>query len=252
MERTINGSLTTTTERPPVTNPPVTYTCDKSAPCGCGFNNVILPPSRIVGGYDANSHSWPMIVSLRNIVDDRFFCGGSILSDSFILTAAHCVEDRIVPGKDGINIVAGNDKQSDLSAIIIEVDSIHIHPEWVPDPSGGWNDIAILHLSQPLNISINPFLSRTCLPSWNSTLNMLNYPLKGTRLALIGWGTIEDRYDYSPDYLQQTEVFVMDKEDKICDGTIKDKARQFCAGLYEGGKGSLSLSSNDIHSFSSL
>lgn len=216
----------------------MTYTCDKSVPCGCGYNNVILPPSRIVGGYDAISHSWPMMVSLRNISSDRFFCGGSILSDSFILTAAHCVIDREVPGPDGIKILAGNDKQSDLSAIVREVDSIHIHPEWVPGQLGNWNDIAILHLSQPLNISTNPFLSRICLPQPNTTLNMLNYPLNGTRLAVIGWGAIEEGYYYSPDDLQQTEIFVMHKNDQICDRTIRDKARQFCAGLYEGGKGS--------------
>jgi hypothetical protein len=30
----------------------------------------------------------------------------------------------------------------------------------------------------------------------------------------------------------------MHKQDQICDKEIKDKARQFCAGLYEGGKSS--------------
>jgi secreted trypsin-like serine protease len=106
----INGSLTTTTETPPVTNPPLTYTCDKSVSCGCSYNNVILPPSRIVGGNDAVPNSWSMVVSLRNIKTNRFFCGGTILSDSFILTAVHCVTNRQVPGPDGLFIVAGSNK----------------------------------------------------------------------------------------------------------------------------------------------
>ncbi len=67
---------------------------------------------------------------------------------------------------------------------------------------------------------------------------MLNYPLNDTRLAVIGWGAIEYEYLYSPDDLQQTEVFAMHKQDQMCDKTIKDKTRQFCAGLYNGIKGS--------------
>ncbi len=236
----INGSLTTTTKRPPITNPPLTYTCDKSVSCGCSYNNVILAPSRIIGGTDAVPHSWSMVVSLRNIKTNRFFCGGTILSDSFILTAAHCVTNRQVPGPEGLMIAAGSNKQLDSSLVLREVDRIHIHPEWVPGSSGNWNDIAILHLSEPLNMSTNPFLSRTCLPQPNATLNMLNYPLNGTRLAVIGWGTIEDGlfFAFSPEDLQQIEVFAMHKQDQICDKEIKDKARQFCAGLYDGSKGS--------------
>jgi hypothetical protein len=68
---------------------------------------------------------------------------------------------------------------------------------------------------------------------------MLNYPLNGTRLAVIGWGTIEDGiFSFAPDDLQQIEVFALHKQNQICDKEIKDKARQFCAGLYEGGKSS--------------
>lgn len=243
IETVINESLTVTTLKPPITNPPITYNCDKTLPCGCGYSNVILPPSRIVGGYDAIPYSWSMVVSLRRLTDNQHFCGGSILSESFILTAAHCVHNRPSTGSTNIFVAAGSNKQSEFTEIPNEVDRIYIHPEWVPGQLGNWNDIAILHLSRPLNLSTNPFVKRTCLQSINDSTNMLHYPRNGTRLAVIGWGLLEDNIvANTPEDLQQVELFVIDKRDEPCDKTIKDKAKQFCAGMPEiGGKGSYFL-----------
>lgn len=43
---------------------------------------------RIVGGKDADIEDFPYQVSLR-FLDDHF-CGASILSEKYVLTAAHC------------------------------------------------------------------------------------------------------------------------------------------------------------------
>lgn len=48
------------------------------------------PNEQIVNGYVANDHKFPYQVGL--ILDRSiFFCGGSILNEYFVLTAAHCV-----------------------------------------------------------------------------------------------------------------------------------------------------------------
>ncbi|CAF3035415.1 unnamed protein product [Rotaria sp. Silwood2] len=215
--------------------PPVTYTCDNSQVyCGCGYKNVELTPSRIVGGEEAVPYSWSFMVSLQHRSSNSHFCGGSIFSDSYILTAAHCVDDET---PDRIQIVAGVHNRSDPNGVIREVDHIHVHPGWSSSSSERRHDIAMLHLSQPLRLASNQLLSRICVPKVESPNNVETYPSNGTRLAAIGWGNIKQSWlDNSPDNLHQVQVFTIDNNDPICNKSLYDTQVQFCAALYEGGK----------------
>merc|ERR1712073_145555 len=60
---------------------------DLQATCG-----IEGPPSkdRIVGGFEAQENQWPWQVAL--FIDDAWFCGGSIISENYVLTAAHCAD----------------------------------------------------------------------------------------------------------------------------------------------------------------
>ena len=68
--------------------------------CGQRFLQTSLAPIeyfdsiyRIVGGMEADKWEFPWLVSLQlkeNGVNEHY-CGGSIISDNYILTAAHCV-----------------------------------------------------------------------------------------------------------------------------------------------------------------
>ena len=58
-------------------------------PCvSCALWPPVSP--RIVGGVEAVPHSWPHQVGL--FIDEFYFCGGSLISDQWVLTAAHCVD----------------------------------------------------------------------------------------------------------------------------------------------------------------
>lgn len=56
--------------------------------CTCGVKTV----DRIVGGQPALPYEWPWQVGLATA--GSLFCGGSLISNQYVLTAAHCVTVR--------------------------------------------------------------------------------------------------------------------------------------------------------------
>jgi hypothetical protein len=216
------------------------YTCDKNiVPCGCGQTPVGIN-TRIVNGENAIPKSWPMMVSLRlDRLGKRHICGGTILTESYILTAAHCVDSFVLDGisLEDLMVVADIHNLSQSDRIIRQVDKVIIHPLWEEFFYEIQYDIAILRLSSPLNLEKNSSITRTCLPPRSNTLEeMMQYPSNGTSLVAIGWGRLETGGSL-PDILQQVTVNSIHHFDKICANTIRDPSIQFCTGLYEGGKG---------------
>ena len=214
------------------------YVCDKSSvSCGCGQNPVGIN-TRIVNGENAIPYSWPMIVSLSN--NDSLaghICGGTILTESYILTAAHCVDIQLADTPDeNITVFAGVYNLSQTDKISRKVDKVIIHPYWLEFYPNILYDIAILHLSEPLNLQANSSITRTCLPSrLNTSEEIMQYPSNGTKLVVIGWGQLGTD-DPISEILQQLTVNSIHHFDKICTNSIFDPLTQFCAGLYEGGK----------------
>ena len=56
--------------------------------------------SRIVGGEVASNRDWPWQIGLQKHDDDFIFCGGSLVNQEWVLTAAHCII-RNSPSKNG-------------------------------------------------------------------------------------------------------------------------------------------------------
>jgi secreted trypsin-like serine protease len=232
-----NDSLYITTTR----NPPVDYTCDRNkVPCGCGYKPVKLPTSRIIGGEDAIPNSWSMIVSIRGKlfdgdINETHFCGGTILNEWYILTAAHCVDNSTLSVYLNLTTVAvGIHRHSEPNQTTRKFDRIIIHPLWQQGKPFS-NDIALLHLSEPLDFETNPFISRTCRPPpMNSTEDIFNYPLNGTTLAAIGWGEVDD--STYPEILQQVILYAIHNNDSTCANSIYDHEVQLCAGVSDGRK----------------
>ena len=59
---------------------------------GCGVHEKVL--TRIVGGRQADTDEWPWMAALLNDVND-LFCGGVLITNQHVLTAAHCVYTRV-------------------------------------------------------------------------------------------------------------------------------------------------------------
>ena len=153
----------------------ITYNCSSSASCGCSANSAIL--TKIVGGQSASSQTWGWAVSLRYSSTGSHFCGGSIISNSHILTAAHCAVKLASPSS--VRVYVGSIYLS--SAVpATSVSKITIHPSY--SPYTFLNDIAILKLSSPLDLD-QTGVDRVCLPNVSSAiLSTSEYPTAGVNV----------------------------------------------------------------------
>ena len=123
------------------------YSCNASASCGCSSNPAVL--TRIVGGEAANSSTWGWAVSIS--IARIYLCGGSIISDSWVITAAHCVEGRT---SSQVTVYAGSTRQW-VGTQTRAVANIFRHSNY--NSVTYVNDIALLQLQSPLNMSGSKF-----------------------------------------------------------------------------------------------
>lgn len=152
----------------------VTYPCNPSDTCGCSRSPASL--ARIVGGETASSGTWGWIVSIS--IANNYLCGGSIISSSWVITAAHCVNGFRA---SQVTIYAGSTVKYTSTQIRV-ASQIIVHSSFTL--STYENDIALLQLGSPLNMS-DPYVSSICLPTINSTiLSTTEWPTANTTVSI--------------------------------------------------------------------
>ena len=142
----------------------------------CGVEGPAM--DRIVGGQEAAEHAWPWQVAL--FIDDAWFCGGSIISENYVLTAAHCAD-----GAGYFDVMAGAHNVRDSSEPHrVEITSYNgwTHPSWNSNDLSG--DLALIELPSPLEF--NEYISPSCLPAAGDV------PAEGSMVAVTGWGKPSD------------------------------------------------------------
>ncbi|NXC45254.1 CELA1 elastase, partial [Penelope pileata] len=147
--------------------------------CGCYAEPIPDGAQRVVGGTEASSHAWPSQISLQYYSSGSWHhtCGGSLIKQNWVLTAAHCVDSNL-----SFRVVAGdhNIQKTEGSEQIFSVSSKHIHPYWNSNNVAAGYDIALLRLSG--SATLNSYVQLAVLPSAGTVLSN-NYPC-----YITGWG----------------------------------------------------------------
>ena len=198
-----------------------TYSCLSNSTCGCSLKPAIV--TKIVGGEPADDDTWGWAVSIRS--KNNHFCGGSLISDSLVLTAAHCFTSR--NSLIDLTVTAGSRSLSTAKQQRF-VSRVYTHQHYDIDTYE--NDIAVLNLTTPF--TMNPSLSSICLPT--STMeNQTN----DTNVVAIGWGVLRENSQLVSNTLQQVTLNRVANTDYTCVGTIHNTTIQLCAGVSGNGKG---------------
>jgi len=154
---------------------------------------------RIVHGETAEPHSIPYQLALKIDIGetDRYgLCGGSLLSLSYGMTAAHCLD---LPGIVGIEIILGahelkNAEEETQVRRHAPKENLKIHKDWTPTLLQ--NDIGLAKFTEPVefNENIRPVL----LPAKSEIDN--NFENRESRDS--GWGRIDDDNQETANQLQ--------------------------------------------------
>ena len=113
-----------------------------------------MSANRIIGGSVVSPHYIPYQVALTDYLDKGIpFCGGSLISPNYVLTSAQCIRGKtadailVVVGEHNYQVIGDGEEYYDVEAITT-------HPFYNPADSHA-NDLALLKLSYPVNISSN-------------------------------------------------------------------------------------------------
>ncbi|XP_049547972.1 anionic trypsin-like [Anopheles darlingi] len=191
--------------------------------CKCG--TVAPTGERIVGGttVEDNSFSWMAALYYNN----RFSCGGCLISDRYVITAAHCTAK---PDKGLFRIQFGIHDRTRPTGASVERSVKRILTNWY-NAFNNNNDIALMELTYP--VAISEQLVPICLPQATTMY-------EGVRGIITGWGRTTTGGGLSGT-LQQAEVPILTNRECRRAGywAFQITNKMICAGFLEqGGKDS--------------
>ena len=181
--------------------------------------------AEIVGGVDARPGEFPHQVALltRGVADrfDAQFCGGSLISPTAVLTAAHCIEGETAAT---IDVLAGTIDLAGSAGQRVPATAVHIHPLWNTNTMA--YDAAVVEVGTPL--AGEPIF--VVQPGQESLFRT------GTDVTITGWGALQFLGPY-PVRLRKVTIPV--QANATCSavwGTDFVASSMLCAGRPEGAK----------------
>ncbi|KAH8300204.1 hypothetical protein KR044_011544 [Drosophila immigrans] len=236
----INGGATTTTTTTTTTTMRTTTMASietstvsledrECVSCRCGLINTLR---KIVGGQETRRHQYPWMVAV--LIYDRFYCAGSLISDLYVVTAAHCVEG-VPPELITLRLLEHN--RSDSDALVLERRVLKVKPHELYNPRSFNNDIALLTLDKP--VSFEGRIRPICMPETSGDFD-------GEPAIVTGWGARREG-GFATDTLQEVDVIVLSQsecrnsshssykpgqitDNMLCASYLGDVAKDACSG----------------------
>lgn len=184
---------------------------------------------RVIGGEEAAEGAWPWQVALliagQPQTADAQFCGGSMVLDTWVLTAAHCIHMQDPNGvyrdlaPQAISVLVGTNEIAEGKGDAVPVEAIYRHPGY--EGTEFDNDIALIKLARAPNV---PY--QTIKVPDAEFGDLLDQP--GVRTVVTGWGLIEGAK--RTDVMRQAEIQMLSR-DQCNQVMLEGRAKAAAEGL---------------------
>jgi len=146
-----------------------------------GQSHPKFPHFRIFGGSTTDKNEYPWMARIISTYSNgrRYGCGGSLISNKWVVTAAHCVQkEKYGIAKEIFLGLGQHDSSSNAKGE--KVEKVIVHENYIR--KNLQNDIALLKLQQPVDFNKYSHIRPICLPSNSSEKYW------GSRAIVAGWG----------------------------------------------------------------
>lgn len=179
---------------------------------------------RIIGGDETKEGEYPFMVAVGSLTAQGFrqFCGGALITDRWVATAAHC---SVGANPASVGVLAGTTNVDDGSGQVLSVKQVYLHPEYFSVAAG--YDIALWELSAPVALEASGLQSVAMLSPQNEHLADA-----GVLATTVGWGTS----NLTSNLLQDVHLPVFDQQ--ACADVYSTSINfetQICGAAVEGG-----------------
>lgn len=180
---------------------------------------AVAAPQPIVGGTTTTAATHPYVMQITDS-SQTHFCGGTLVSPTKVVTAAHCLVGETT---SSIRVVGGRTFRNGTNGTVSRVTKIWSHPNYAAVTTG--DDVAVLTLATAM-----PYATASYVTS-----SQTGVYAAGATARVTGWGTTSSNSSFSNQLRTVTVPTVSDSSCTSSYGSLYIKSDMVCAGLPAGG-----------------
>ncbi|MFI5856763.1 S1 family peptidase [Streptomyces parvulus] len=181
--------------------------------------SAVAAPQPIVGGTTTTTTAYPYVMQVTDASQNQF-CGGTLVSPTKVVTAAHCMAGE---SARSVRVVGGRTYLNGSNGTVARVSRIWVHPDYTDAANG--DDVAVLTLASSMPYKPVKYVSSSDTSVYAA----------GNEARVLGWGTTRENGSSSNQLRTATVPVVSDSDCGGSYGSDYVASDMVCAGLPSGG-----------------